>query len=106
MGDFLFQSTNMATKKPYSIKWLNIHILVYIACMYPAIFYLTDWETGLKYVLVNGALHWITDFFTSKISIRYRATPRIFFPILGFDQMIHIVTLVLTYQNHQLIQIW
>ena len=40
-----------------------------------------------------------TDFFTSKLASKYQDKPRIFYPVLGFDQMIHGLCLYLTYIN-------
>ena len=96
MGDFLFQTTNMATKKAHSLKWLSLHILVYGFILLVFSVFLFGWKTGLIYALFNAALHFVTDFLTSKVIVRYLKKPRIFFPLLGFDQLIHILTLHLS----------
>ena len=99
VGDFLFQSTNMAVKKYNSLKWLFLHIITYTAVMLVTGQILFSWQVGLGYAIFNGLLHLITDFFTSKLSAKYQDRPRIFYPILGFDQFIHMVCLYWTYIN-------
>ncbi|MEQ8358724.1 MAG: DUF3307 domain-containing protein [Cytophagales bacterium] len=104
MGDFLFQTTKMATSKAHSLKWLSLHALVYGSIMTVFATVIIDIEKGLIFGLVNMLLHFITDFFTSKVMVKYLKRPRIFFPLLGIDQMIHMITLHLTLENISKIQ--
>ncbi len=99
MGDFLFQTTKMATSKAHSLKWLSLHALVYGMIMTAFAIILIGFDNGLIFGLVNMILHFITDFFTSKVMVKYLKRPRIFFPLLGIDQMIHMITLHLTLEN-------
>jgi hypothetical protein len=98
VGDYLFQSSKMAQQKRISIKWLSIHVGVYSLVLFIFSFFLLDLTTCLKFVGVNAVLHWITDFFTSKLSSKFSDRPRIFYPVIGFDQLIHIATLVYTFE--------
>ena len=51
------------------------------------------------FVLVNGMLHWFTDFLTSSASTHYYKKQNYFkfFSVIGLDQLIHTVTLLLTF---------
>lgn len=96
IGDFVLQTTRMALNKGNSIKWLTLHVLTYISVMLVFALFIFDWQTALQFCGLNFALHWVTDFFTSKLSSKYRDQPRIFFPILGFDQFIHAICIIYT----------
>ena len=98
-GDYAFQSSKMALGKSQHLKWLGIHVLAYTSTLFAFSVFIFSFKTAVLYTLINGALHGITDFFTSKLAAKYNETPRIFFPILGMDQLIHTVTLYTTYQN-------
>ncbi|SEK38812.1 Protein of unknown function [Aquimarina amphilecti] len=99
IGDFAFQTSKMALKKNEKIKWLSIHVLVYTAVLAIFVIFLFPIKIAITYILLNSLLHGFTDFFTSKLTMRYRENPRIFFPLLGLDQLIHILTLYITYLN-------
>jgi len=99
MGDFLLQTSDMATRKSHSIKWLTYHVATYSTILLVFSFFLLPGNTFLYYTLINALLHWVTDFFTSKVTAKYLKQPRIFFTVLGMDQLIHAVTLYLTFEN-------
>lgn len=90
-ADFVFQSHWMATNKSKSLKALSAHVAVYTACLLLLF--------GWKFAAINGALHFITDFFTSKRTTKLWKQERWhdFFVTIGFDQGIHLWTLFLTY---------
>jgi len=87
VADFVFQSDTMAQRKSYSKKSLTFHVLVY------SIFFIIF---GLVYAVINGLLHWIIDFFTSKASSYLYKQNRIhdFFVVVGFDQFLHACSLI------------
>jgi len=93
LGDFVFQSSDMALKKNRSIKWLTIHVLTYSVIILLFVIFLFPLDLAIYYFLVNGVIHWLVDFFTSKAAARYYKKPRVFYPILGFDQFLHVLTL-------------
>jgi len=97
MGDYVFQSSKMATGKSQHLKWLSIHTLVYTAVLLFFCIWIFDIKTAILYTFVNGVLHGVTDFFTSKLAAKYSEKPRIFFPILGMDQLIHTAILYFTF---------
>ncbi|SHG85020.1 DUF3307 domain-containing protein [Flagellimonas flava] len=101
VGDFLLQSSKMATEKSFSLKWLSIHVLVYSLTIGAFSLFVFPLMLVTQYILINGALHWVTDFFTSKMAARHQGNPRIFYPVLGFDQMVHALCLYVTYIYYQ-----
>lgn len=98
IGDFVLQTSKMALGKSSSLKWLTLHVLTYTGVLLVFAMFLFQWETALIFCAINFLLHWTTDFFTSKVTNKYRHMPRVFFPLLGFDQMIHGICLILTFQ--------
>lgn len=103
LADFVFQSSKMATGKSKSLKWLSIHVAVYasvslltfavLAIMYGDALIAFYWWS------INVALHFVTDFFTSKVTSKFweEKNMRFFFVMIGFDQLIHNICLVTTF---------
>ncbi|MEM1408188.1 MAG: DUF3307 domain-containing protein [Bacteroidota bacterium] len=98
IGDFCLQTSNMALYKSKSLKWLLFHVLTYTGVLLAFSTFLISLEDLAVFVGINGLLHGVTDFFTSKLAHRYKDIPRRFFPILGFDQLLHTLTLYWTLQ--------
>ena len=96
VGDFALQSSQMATQKSESMKWLSIHTLTYTGVLLVFCVFLLPPGQMIAYVLLNGLIHGVVDYFTSRLAARYIDKPRYFFPIIGFDQMIHMQTLYWT----------
>ena len=102
-GDFVFQSSKMATGKSKSIKWLSIHVGVYalvalISLVFLGSFY-HNFLFGFYWWVINVILHFILDFITSKITSRFweQKNMRFFFVMIGFDQLINNVCLISTF---------
>lgn len=98
IGDFIFQTNTMAKNKSSSIKWLTIHVLNYIipfALLY--MFWLSvPFSMFLAIIVLNIVAHWITDYITSRIAAHFYQNDNraMFFKTIGFDQFIHIITIV------------
>lgn len=90
VADFALQTDAMAINKSSSNKWLAIHVGIYAACLIPF---------GPVFALVNFALHFVTDWVTSRMTSRlWKAGRRHeFFVVIGIDQALHLTALVLTY---------
>ena len=96
IGDFVFQWDELALKKGVSMAWLGIHVLIYGAVISLASLLVLPARTAFAFGMVNMALHFVTDLGTSRLARKYKDVPRKFFLIIGFDQMVHTITLIIT----------
>ena len=89
-ADFVLQSDAVAKSKSKSLKALGVHVAIYTT-----VFLII----GFWFAVVSGVLHAIVDYFTSKWTSRLLAEGRVhdFFVVIGFDQMLHIVSLIVVY---------
>lgn len=90
LSDFFLQSDWMAKNKSSNNQILTLHVATYS---------LPFWFVfGWKYALVNGILHWWTDFFSSRATTYLYKKNEIhwFFCVVGVDQAIHLTCLLLT----------
>lgn len=112
LGDFVFQSDRMAKDKAHNILVLLSHVITYGSILSIAapvigilIFVFNGIEMGnmaaymLLFLALNIIAHGATDFVTSKVSSYFYGQKQIhnFFVVIGFDQMIHGLTLLTTY---------
>lgn len=101
IADFLCQTREMATNKSKSVYWLTLHVLVYsIVTTLGWLCFTQDMVSLLYICVITFATHWITDFITSKLTSYFylKNNMFLFFATIGFDQLIHITTLTLTYE--------
>jgi hypothetical protein len=102
VGDFIFQTSWMATNKGKKITALLVHILAYsLVLAAGSALFLTksSWDLWATYVGVNAALHLFTDAITSQFTRRYKEAgdDKAFFAAIGFDQFIHGASLIGTF---------
>ena len=104
-SDFVEQTDWMAQNKSKSNYALWCHVGTYILYlnMFIVIFAWFNPDTVnrkfvLEYVIVNGLLHFIVDYCTSRITSALWKMERRheFFVMIGFDQLIHYHCLFLT----------
>lgn len=101
VGDFVLQTHWQAQNKSKDIEALLRHVGTYtvlLAGVTPFIFVhqtqTTSILTGMLFVVTNGCLHFGTDYFTSPWTARYFGKDwHKFFVVMGFDQLIHHITL-------------
>jgi len=90
IADFVLQTDEVAISKSKDNKILLLHVVIYSL---PFLYF------GWLFALINGALHFVTDYFTSRWTAKLWAEEKRhqFFVVIGFDQAIHITTLIITY---------
>jgi len=91
ISDFLLQTDKMATNKSSSLKYLGLHCIVYSI---PFLIF------GLQFAIINGFLHFIVDFISSKATsyLWQNEKRHWFFVTIGLDQAIHMSCLFLSLQ--------
>lgn len=91
VSDFPLQTDKMAINKSKSNKWLLAHCLTY-SVLFLLVF-------GWRFAGVTFLFHFATDWVTSRgTSYLWRHEQRHwFFTLIGFDQAIHLTTLLLTF---------
>ena len=106
IADFVCQSDKMAINKSKSNYWLTVHVITYSFVLLILGGTLYNTYTGIWfneavgwYVIVNAILHWITDYFTSRLNsyLWKKEMRHWFFVGIGFDQVIHYGCLLYTY---------
>lgn len=90
VADFMFQQDKEAQKKSTSNYYLTYHVVKYSVIMALVI--------GPLLALINGVLHWVTDYFSSRTASYYykKGDRHNFFVVIGFDQFLHSAALVVT----------
>lgn len=103
VADFVLQTHWQASNKSKNNEALARHVGVYTLVLFfatPFIFPGTIWiaKLWLAFVFLNGALHFGTDYFTSRWTSKLYAKEdwHNFFVVVGIDQLIHQFTLALT----------
>jgi hypothetical protein len=99
LADFGLQTHDQATKKSTDVIWLTYHVAVYsLMWLFATFAYYGDLALALQFSLVTFLVHWITDFFTSRIGKPFwdKGDLHNGFVVIGFDQLLHYVQLVLT----------
>lgn len=106
-GDYYYQTGNMALGKGKSNYWLTVHVATYLTVLTIGTFGLYFIFYGeyelikvCKFLIQNGVLHWITDYYTSRLANYYQErNDEKQYAVRGFDQFIHSATLLWTYEN-------
>lgn len=101
VADFVLQTDWQAKNKSKNNEALFRHVLVYTYCLTiaaPFIFSTAPVVTGLLWLFVNSVAHFATDWRTSRWTSKLWSEGRVhdFFVVVGFDQLIHYSTLLLS----------
>jgi hypothetical protein len=99
-GDFLLQGSTLsklkATKFYYLLAHVGIYTVFFIAVS-PMLLGLTFMQ-GLIFSLVNGVLHLVVDFVTSRLKKKYwDLNETKYLAVVSFDHIIHIIILISSY---------
>jgi len=98
VGDFVLQTNFQASNKNKRLDALSLHVATYTATLFVATAILFGWMLAITFAAVNGALHFATDYITSRAASKFWAEQNWhrFFVVIGFDQLIHQATLAST----------
>lgn len=102
VGDFVFQNEWMALNKCKLFSALTLHVITYTFILFiGTIYFLFNLNGYFEFILLNFGLHFVIDFITSRITAYYncRGEMNKYFMVIGFDQFLHGITLMFTYNN-------
>ena len=109
IADFVCQTDWMAVNK----SKFNVPLLAHV-CTYSCVLFLLllvlepSFKTLLLFIFINATLHFIIDFFTSRLSSHLKSVNKLgsssipnfgFFSVIGFDQFLHYTCLFITYSE-------
>ena len=106
IGDFLTQTREIAKQKSESMLVLTLHAALYTFAFSTIndLFVFNEIHTKVivgKFTAFNFFAHLITDFITSRVNkFTYKkfGPGYLFFSGIGLDQLIHSLTIILTYE--------
>ncbi len=99
VADFLLQSRWMAENKSSRLDALSLHVAVYTSGIGVVGLVLFGPSASLLwFLLANAALHFATDFVTSRATSALWKRQNIhgFFAVIGLDQLLHQIALAAT----------
>lgn len=99
VADFLLQSREMGEGKSSSLYWLSLHVMTYSTVFGVLGFMFFTPIQALSFFCITFVAHFCTDFVSSKLSAYCHRTNRMgaFWNVIGADQLLHFVQLILTY---------
>jgi hypothetical protein len=107
VSDFILQSQHMSNRKSSSNYYLTLHVTIYTFCTivcWSLLFYFTNHVVTTRKIFLSLGLifwmHWLTDYVTSRMTKKLYKQERYhdFFVVIGFDQLLHYIQLLLVYQ--------
>src|SRR4029077_19866240 len=98
VGDFVLQTNFQASNKNKRLDALSLHVATYSATLFAVAVILFGLRPAITFAVVNAALHFTTDYITSRISSKLgeKQHRHRFLVTIGFDQLIHQATLAFT----------
>lgn len=102
-ADFVQQTDEMAINKSTSLKALLWHVTIYtswlVVCLSAGNFIFGVTMVTWQFALFNFGAHFVTDFFTSRITSYYwkNGNRHAFFVTIGADQFLHAAALILSW---------
>lgn len=98
VGDFVLQTNFQASNKSKRLDALSLHVATYTLTLFIAAIILLGVTAAVIFAAINGALHFTTDYITSRASSKLweKQSWHRFFVMIGFDQLIHQATLAST----------
>jgi len=100
-ADFVMQTDKQAKGKSRQWKWLLSHTATYSLFWFIPILIIFNLNvlSAIYFVLITFVIHTAQDYVTSRINSRLHQQNKIheFFVSVGFDQLLHFIQLLLTY---------
>lgn len=98
VADFVLQTHWQASNKSKRLDALARHVSAYTAVLLVGAIILFGPVVGIGFAAINGALHFATDYFTSRwTSVLYAKQDwHNFFVVIGIDQLLHQIALAAT----------
>jgi hypothetical protein len=98
VGDFVLQTNFQASNKSKRLDALSLHVATYTLTLFISAIVLLGVTAAVIFAAINGALHFATDYITSRASSKLweKQSWHRFFVMIGFDQLIHQATLAST----------
>lgn len=102
VADFLFQNQKMALNKSKENHWLFIHVLTYSTVWFVVGVFFFDLIKVLQFTFITFVFHYVTDYVTSRWTSKLYKDQKFygfpsFFSVIGLDQYLHYLQLILTY---------
>jgi len=102
IADFVLQTDKQAKGKSKNWDDLLAHTITYSACWIPFAFFRFGYSSVgfLMFPIITFIAHTITDYFTSRLNSKLwaKGNAHYFFVSVGFDQILHYVQLIITFQ--------
>lgn len=98
-ADFCVQTHWQASNKSKNMNALLRHVFTYTMVLMVGSWLLFGMnQTVISFVLANGGLHFVTDYYTSRVTAYFYAQKDYhnFFVVVGFDQFLHQLALAVT----------
>lgn len=99
VADFVLQTHWQASNKSKRNDALALHVTTYMAVLLvTSLTLFGNSEIVIWFVLINAVMHFLTDWCTSRATAKLYAKQdwHNFFVVVGFDQLIHQLTLAVT----------
>ncbi len=99
VGDFILQTDWQAKNKSKNNQALTIHVVTYCSLWAIVISFILSPLNVLAFLVMTFACHWGTDYVTSRINTKLWSQGKVhwFFVSIGFDQFLHYVQLIITF---------
>jgi hypothetical protein len=102
LGDFIFQSSDIAYKKAKGYKYLCLHSLIYAVCIFTSLLFLEPILISMLLGTIIVISHFLIDLARIKISNLKSSNSenkkRFDFILFGSDQILHVAILLLCSQ--------
>lgn len=101
VADFMCQRSVWGLTKSSSNLALSKHVGTYTAVFFVFCIPVMGLDDAWWFALVNGGLHWIIDWCTSRVTKKMFALDRMhtFWVVIGFDQLLHYTVMLFTLQQ-------